>query len=164
MANPRRRTPRLAGFDYRRPGAYFVSICTHQRRCLFGRVVDDTVLLSDEGIIVEEEWWRTAEGRRYVTLDSHVVMPNHVHGLIVIQDEVPDVAAGPRRRSLASIVGSFKAAAARRIGLLHRQAGPIVWQRSFHERVVRDHNELNRVREYISNNPLRWRRHTSSWR
>ena len=156
---PSRRTPRLPGFDYARPGVYFVSTCTHRRRCVLGRVVDGNVYLSRVGTIVEEEWLLTAERRPYVMLDSYVIMPNHVHGLIVIQERLRDEPAGRRQRSLSSIVGAFKAAASRRVGAITGQQGRMLWQRSYHEPVVRDYRELGRIRDYIAANPARWATH-----
>jgi putative transposase len=153
---PSRRTPRLPGFDYARPGIYFVSTCTHRRRCVLGRVVDGKVYLSKLGRIVEEEWLLTAERWPYVMLDSYVIMPNHVHGLIVIQEHPDSGPARSRRKSLSSIVGAFKAAASRRVAALDGRQGRVLWQRSYHERVVRNYQELNRIRAYIAANPARW--------
>jgi putative transposase len=156
-----RRSPHLAAFDYTSPGAYFVTVCTHERRCLFGRVQDERVLLSEAGQIVETEWLNTAARRSYVALDSHVIMPNHIHGLIIIREHAQPVrltaAPGPRRHSLSSIVGGFKAAASRRIGHLHERHRPDLWQRGYYERVVRHEADLKSIREYIANNPSRWR-------
>lgn len=157
-----RRSPRLTAFDYTRPGAYFVTICTRARKCVLGRVQDGGVLLSEAGQIVEEEWLRTAEKRSYVVLDLHVIMPNHVHGLIVIQEHAKPLSLppspGPRRHSLSSIVGGFKAAASRRITLATDGHSPALWQRGYYERVVRNEGELRSIRQYIANNPARWSR------
>ena len=163
---PQRRSARLPAFDYTRPGAYFVTVCTHERRCVFGRVQDRGVLLSKGGQIVEEEWLRTAEKRPYVMLDSHVIMPNHVHGVIIIQEHARPSSltrsAGPTRHSLSSIVGGFKAAASRRIALLSDISRPTLWQRGYHEHVVRNDDDLRSIREYIANNPARWRQGQAS--
>ncbi|MBI3872243.1 MAG: transposase [candidate division Zixibacteria bacterium] len=79
-----RRSIRLAGYDYAQAGAYFITICAHDRECLFGEVVDDAMNLNQVGRIVEEEWLRTAAVRSDVELDQYVIMPNHVHGIIVL--------------------------------------------------------------------------------
>lgn len=159
VVRPQRMSPRLPAFDYARPGAYFVTICTHERRCVLGRVSGRTVLLSEEGRIVEEEWLGTAEKRPYVKLDSHIIMPNHLHGVIIIQGHAAPVrigSHGPKRHSLSSIVGSFKAAASRRIALLGYGKGRALWQRGFYEHVVRTEHDLRSIRQYIVNNPARW--------
>ena len=155
-----RKSPRRTTFDYTSPGAYFITACTHERRCAFGRVAEEGVLLSEAGQIVEEEWLRTAERRPYVLLDSHVTMPNHFHGLIIIQEHTQATrtpSCGPIRHSLSSIVGGFKAAASRRIALLTDKPEPALWQRGYYERVVRNERELRSIRDYIANNPGRWR-------
>jgi REP element-mobilizing transposase RayT len=121
--------------------------------------VDGNVHLSKAGRIVEEEWLLTAERRPYVMLDSYVIMPNHVHGLIVIQERLRDAPAGRRQHSLSSIVGAFKAAASRRVAAMQDQQGRTLWQRSYHERVVRDYRELGRIRDYIAANPAGWAKH-----
>jgi REP element-mobilizing transposase RayT len=92
--NHQRRSIRLSDYDYTQEGAYFVTICTHQHVCLFGDVIDAEVMLSTLGCVVLEEWERTALSRPYVTLDEFVVMPNHVHGIIIIDygvAKLPDV-------------------------------------------------------------------------
>lgn len=91
-----RRSIRLKGYDYTQAGAYFVTICTHERECLFGEVINGQVRLSRWGEIVYEEWFRTAELRPYVRLypDEFVVMPNHVHGIIWIVETTDSTTAG----------------------------------------------------------------------
>ena len=83
----KRRSIRLKDYPYTHDGAYYVTICTHQKQCLFGTVTDDGVWLSNFGTIVAEEWEKTAQLRDYVKLDAFVIMPNHVHGIIIIQDD-----------------------------------------------------------------------------
>jgi REP-associated tyrosine transposase len=127
---------------------------------LFGRVADGAVHLTEAGRIVHEEWLRTAERRPYVMLDTQVVMPNHVHGLIIISEHAHNAFPAPacsQSHSLSSIVGGFKSASSRRLALLSKDYRSTTWQRSYYERVVRDVDELNRVREYIASNPARWR-------
>lgn len=99
-----RRSIRLPEYDYRSPGAYFVTTCTADRICLFGAVVEGQMRLNEYGRIVAEEWRRTEEVRDRVVVDTFVVMPNHTHGVIVITDS-PDNDSGadpPRRSSPAS--------------------------------------------------------------
>jgi REP-associated tyrosine transposase len=155
---PQRRSPRLAAFDYSTPGAYFVTICTWRKRCLFGQVLDGRMALSEAGQIAEHEWLRTAETRQYVDLDVHIVMPNHVHGLIIIREHplASATCSSSLRHSLSAIVGGFKAATSRRIAIVAPSHCSAVWQRSYYERVIRDGGELSAVREYLANNPARW--------
>ena len=113
---PRRRSMRLPGHDYRQPGAYFVTICTPDRRCLLGDVVDDEMLLSDAGQIVQTTWGQLPERFPDVGLDAFAVMPNHLHGIIVVGAQF--IAPSPRAEALGAmncaptlgtIVRAFKA-------------------------------------------------------
>ncbi len=170
-----RRSIRLKGYDYTQPGAYFVTICTHGREMLFGRVVGGEMALNEFGEIVREEWFKTARVRPYVRLyeDEFVVMPNHIHGIIWIVEVDPDDDddVGERRRraptsheqvcrpvpgSLPTIVRAFKSAATKRINLLRDTQGARVWQRNYYERIIRDERALNAIRRYIIANPMRW--------
>ncbi len=163
-----RRSIRLVGYDYSQPGAYFVTICTFQKKCVFSEIVDGQRRLNDWGRIVHEEWFRSARVRPEIELDACVVMPNHMHaivGMTVGADSVrpqAEAAKGTRRvplrrsRSLSSLVAGFKSSTTSRIRQLARVADIRVWQRNFYEHIIRDENELNKAREYISTNPLRW--------
>jgi putative transposase len=149
-------------------------------------VADDVVRLNEYGIIVREEWFRSGEIRNEITLDGFIVMPNHFHGIIVIDHHVgadgvrPESAVrlenlgqttaetrahgneGARRaplrgpKSLGSFVARFKSAVTKRINHLRDNPGCPVWQRNYFERVIRDDRELAATREYIANNPVRW--------
>jgi REP element-mobilizing transposase RayT len=165
----RRRSIRLPHWDYRESGAYFVTICTHNRLPLFGRVVEDQTRLNQFGRVVEEEWGRSADIRAEITLDAFVVMPNHVHGIVWIR-RAPTVGAqglAPLRNdarvrfavqsmSLSSMIRGFKSASKLRVNALRRMPRVAVWQRNYFERVLRNDRELDRAREYILDNPRRW--------
>ena len=167
-----RRSIRLPGYDYTQPGAYFVTICTHNREPLFGHVVNGEMVLNAWGRIVWEEWFRTAQLRPYEELfeDEFVVMPNHVHGIIWI---VGDNNVGAQRRcaptkpggvtpnnvapgSLGAIVRAFKSAVTKRINALRGTPGARVWQRNYYEHIIRNERALNAIRRYIAENPQRW--------
>ena len=117
------------------------------------------MVLSEYGQIVEDEWLRTPSIRSEVGLDTFVVMPNHVHGIVVIkEDERPDASVGAHGRAplRAAFIAGFKSAVARRINALRGTPGAPVWQRNYYEHIVRDDAEINRIREYILNNPMNW--------
>ena len=164
-----RRSIRLKGYDYSQAGAYFVTICTQGRACLFGDVVDGEMRLNEYGKIVWDEWYKTAAVRPYMRLDEYgfVVMPNHVHAIVWIVDD--DMVGARRRRaltreefgrpisgSLPTIVRAFKSAVTKRINEYRRTPGLPVWQRNYWEHVVRNERALNAIRRYIVENPLRW--------
>ncbi|WP_448592212.1 transposase [Thermoflexus hugenholtzii] len=177
-----RRSIRLPGYDYTQPGAYFVTIVTHNRMPLFGEIVDGEMRLNEYGEIVRAEWFRTAIVRPYVVLhpDEFVVMPNHVHGIVwIVGDD--NAMVGAQRRcaptgatittwravggatptnvipgSLGAIVRSFKSITARRINDLRDTPGAPVWQRNYYEHIIRNEEALARIRAYIQANPERW--------
>ncbi|GBC77824.1 hypothetical protein HRbin08_01306 [bacterium HR08] len=181
-----RRSIRLPGYDYTQRGAYFITLCTHDRACLFGEVVEGEMRLNALGEIVRVEWFRTAQIRPYVRLfdDEFVVMPNHVHGIIwIIDDDVGAtrrvaqgvgatrcVAQGATRRvaptgypprgpascSIGAIIGQFKSITTKRMNALRGTPGAPVWQRNYYEHIIRTEDALRRIREYIATNPMRW--------
>ena len=160
---PRRRdrkTLRLESYDYRQPGAYFVTIVAHARQSIFGEVVDQNVKLNDFGQIVTEEWERSNQIRCEIGLDAFVVMPNHLHGIVMIN---PVGATGwspspsaPFKRSLGAFVAGFKSAVTTRVNQLRGTPGVPIWQRNYYEHVIRSEESLNRIRQYIAENPGRW--------
>ena len=164
-----RRSLRLRGYDYAQAGAYFVTICTAARKCCLCEIAGTAVNLTPVGRIVAEEWVRTAELRPKVGLDEFVVMPNHLHGIVVLSQTVGATrrvapgrgSASPLRSgvspgSLGAIVGQFKAASACRINALCGTSGRAFWQRGFYEHMIRDEADLEATRTYIANNPLQW--------
>jgi REP element-mobilizing transposase RayT len=163
----------LPGYDYTQPGAYFVTICAHERACLFGEVVGGEMHTNRYGYLVHEEWFKTAEIRPNVALrnDEWIVMPNHVHGIIRLTS-APDPVGARRRRaptapnsegfgkpvngSLPTIVRAFKSITTRRINRERGTPHADVWQANYYEHVVRDESALARLRQYIAENPIRW--------
>jgi len=165
-ARYQRRSIRLPAYDYAQPGAYFLTVVTHQRQCLFGETVDGRVLLSGHGEAVEQEWLRSTQIRREIQLDAFVVMPNHIHGIVIVgaHGRAPLLHRSPLRsaplhrspRSLSSFVAGFKSAVTKRINEMRGTPGLLVWQRNYYEHVIRNDRELARVRQYIVDNPARW--------
>lgn len=145
-----RKSTRLKNYDYQQTGYYFVTLVTHQRAYLFGEVVEGAVQLNELGAAVEGCWRDLPTHYPNVALDECVIMPNHVHGLLELK------AVAQSSHGLLEIVRGFKTYSARRINRLRDTAGFTVWQRSFHDRIVRDENELNAIRQYIRNNPAQW--------
>jgi len=163
-----RRSIRIPEYDYSQAGAYFVTICTHRRACLFGRIVRDRMHLSPWGKIVRDEWLRSETLRRTIRLEAYVVMPNHLHGIIVIAAEngstpvrlqVGAHSCAPllrKPRSVASFVAQFKASATRRLNMARGTPGAPLWQRNYYEHVLRDADDCEAIRWYIETNPTRW--------
>ncbi|MBW4660011.1 MAG: hypothetical protein KME15_15155 [Drouetiella hepatica Uher 2000/2452] len=166
-----RRSIRLKEYDYLSPGAYFITICTHQRQCLFGEIVNGEMQLSEMGEIAESCWQAIPDHFARVQLDGFVVMPNHLHGIILIADTCRGMAlpcpypkmqlekrkfGQPIAGSLSTTVGSFKSAATKQINTLRNATGIPVWQRNYYENIVPNEESLHRLRQYIHNNPLSW--------
>ncbi len=163
-----RRTMRLRGYDYRRCGIYFVTVCTHQHTQLFGWIESGKMRLTDLGEVVEKEWLHTAKARKGIQLGEFVVMPNHVHGLVIVTSEIDqsgssaDLTKYAQRsdtlqpRSLGAIVGHFKAAVSRRARTLGIDCNKPIWQRNYYDHIVRNEKSLNEIRQYIMQNPARW--------
>jgi REP element-mobilizing transposase RayT len=129
---------------------------------LFGDIVGIDMQLNRFGEIVDECWLAIPDHFGNVELDVFVVMPNHVHGIIVITEvgathasplRIPN---GPNPRSIGAVRGSFKSGASRRINEIRATPGQTCWQRNYYEHVIRDDAELDRIREYIKMNPAHW--------
>lgn len=146
MNIPRRKTARIPGFDYASEHYYFVTICAHERKSIFGAPGD----LNQFGKIAEAELKKLESHYRGICVDKMVVMPNHVHAIIVIDCESKDMTYP----SLNTIVGQYKSGVTRRI----REIVPemIVWQRSYHDHVIRDRIGYEKIWNYIDGNPLKW--------
>ena len=157
----RRRPQRLVGFDYTRHGAYFVTICSVLRACIFGEIVGDKMQPNDFGNIVATTWHEIPEHYPHVTLDEFIVMPNHIHGVLFLGGKTAaptttDKSHGPARGSLGTVVGSFKSAVTREINRMQGTRGVSIWQRNYHDRIIRDEHELMTIRAYILDNPRKW--------
>jgi putative transposase len=158
---------RLPGWDYSSPGAYFVTLCTKGMLNWFGDVVDGTMQFSPIGEIVADEWRRTEQIRPGVSLDQWIVMPNHLHGIVVIHETPwvePHLDAslqepkrnefGPQRNNLASIIRGFKSASTKRIHIVGCQE--FSWQPRYYDHIIRNEKSFNKIREYIANNVMQW--------
>jgi REP element-mobilizing transposase RayT len=159
---------RLKEYDYSRPGAYFITICTYEKECIFGKVENERMLLNQSGKIVLEFWNKLPGRYATIELDSFVIMPNHVHGIIKIINTVGEIHELPlqtantnqktkrRRMLIPKVVGYFKMNSSKRINTIRNSTDIPVWQRNYYEHIIRNENKLNKIREYIHNNPLKW--------
>ncbi len=166
--NHHRRSIRLRNYDYAQAGAYFVTICTWQRECLFGEIVEGEMALNELGSMAGAAWADLPNHYRHVELDTFVIMPSHIHGIIVFSDEQAEetglhegrVGNPPlrekMRHGLPEIVRGFKTFSSWRINAIRHNHGCPIWQRNYYDRVIRNENELTRARSYIVNNPLKW--------
>ena len=144
----RRKEHRLDGYDYSRVGFYFVTLCIETRACILGNQMEPEKL-SVFGEIAHRVWIDLPKHYGNAVIDEFVVMPNHVHGIL----EIRPVA---KMYALGTMIQGFKSHTAKEINRLRAEPGAPVWQHNYHDRVVRDDGELERIREYIRNNPSRW--------
>ncbi|MDP2852133.1 MAG: transposase [Gallionella sp.] len=158
-----RRSIRLRNYDYSQAGAYFITLCTQKRESLFGAVVGDVVQLNEAGRLVQNVWGALPEHYSCVELDSFVVMPNHIHSIVVLngvgaQFIAPssDQGAMNRAPTLGEIIRAFKARCTHGINQLRSVQGVLLWQRNYYEHVIRNEPSLQEIREYIANNPAQW--------
>jgi len=162
-----RRSIRLKGYDYSTAGAYFVTLCVKGRENLLGDIVDDNMQLNEYGRIVETAWEWLGQQYPYVDLDEWVVMPNHLHSIIVICDDCRgdspegdsrkgDSRIAPTRKPLGRLVGAFKTVSTKEINLIRGTPAATIWQRNYYEHIIRNEGELARIRKYIDENPLKW--------
>lgn len=170
MFNPEkhhRHSIRLKDYDYSQAGAYFVTICAWNRECAFGEIIDGEMQLNEWGEVVALCWDEIPIHFPNVELDAFVIMPNHVHGIIIIPDSVEarhasplqqktEIPRGIKRKSLGAIVGSFKSATTKRINQIRSNPGAPVWQRNYYEHIIRDEEDLHDILEYIAGNPVKW--------
>lgn len=157
-----RRSIRLKGFDYGQPGAYFVTICAQNRECHFGAVADGQIRLNEAGQIIQAAWGELPSRFSNIAVDAFVVMPNHIHGIVLVgaqfiapsDPQGKNLGAMNRAPTLGEMVRSFKATSTRLI----RGTGNanFAWQRNYYEHVIRDEDSLERIRNYITENPTRW--------
>ena len=145
---------RLEGYDYSDAGAYFVTVVTQGRVCLFGDVVDGEMRLNEAGEVVRQGWQSLAGRYGHVGLDAYVVMPNHLHGVVVLDDGGSE--SLELRKPLGRLIGSFKTITTQRVNDILGTRDRRLWQRNFYEHVVRDEEDLDRIRDYIAGNPAGW--------
>jgi putative transposase len=166
-----RRSIRLKGFDYSRPGYYFFTICTKGRENIFGEIINKRVQLSNLGKILEITWLDLPNHNSNILLDAFVIMPDHFHGIIRIIKKEISVGAGSEpapteptptiNHPLSEIIRQLKTFSARRINERRKTTGISVWQRDYYESMIRNASMLKNIRKYIKNNPLNFENEVS---
>jgi putative transposase len=178
-----RRSVRLPNYDYSQPGAYFVTIVTWHRECLFGEVIKGEMKLNKIGQIVQWEWGNIPKRFGYIELGADVVMPNHFHGICIFREHVgatrPDLIKprsgkavfpqmtvegyegsplprGPKPMSLGAIIAQFKSRVTKRLWKIPSLKDVPIWQRNYYEHVIRNERDLQNKTDYMNANPLLW--------
>lgn len=174
-----RRSIRLKNYDYSQNGAYFVTMCVQNHMCLFGEITNGKMILNEFGIIVRDEWVKSAEIRWEIGLDEFIIIPNHFHGIVIINgrgdrpvapttgiDDTSTIANvivghtiqrnGLKQKSIGSFIDGFKSSVTKRINGVRHTPGISVWQRNYYEHIIRNEESLLKIRNYIFNNPINW--------
>lgn len=161
-----RRSIRLKEYDYSQNGAYFVTICTQNKGHVLGEILDGEMRLNGYGEIVSKFWDKIPHYFSNVKTDLHAVMPNHIHGIILIMRDCRGGVSPPpsqgevtsplQKRALGQIIAFFKYQTTMTINQIRESPGERVWQRNYWEHVIRNENKLFKIRQYIQNNPLKW--------
>jgi len=174
-SNRNRRSIRLKGYDYSQVGLYFVTICTENRQHLFGEILNRKMGLNEYGQIVHAVWNELPQHYKNIRLHEFVVMPNHIHGVVQIcnmrpvgaglkpaptYNQMATVGAGfkpaPTNHGLSEIIRALKTFSARKINEMRNTRGKKLWQRNYHEHIIRNNHSHEYIANYIINNPKTW--------
>jgi len=157
-----RKSTRLDGYDYSSEGWYFVTICCHQQRCLFGRILNEVLIPTELALYANSCWFEIPSHYPEIVLDAFVIMPNHVHGIFWITRQMKNLEPGSSlalrptgtARSVGSVVRAYKSAVTKyatvSLGIDR------VWQRNYWDHIIRGKDSLDSIRIYIINNPVKW--------
>lgn len=153
-----RKQNRLKGYDYSLNGYYFVTICVHQRRCVFGDIRNGKIILNKFGKIAKQCYFDLTNHYENCLLDEFVIMPNHIHMIICIENIIEPVGNGlkpfPTKYSLSEIIRGFKTFSSRKINEF--EIFNFKWQKSFYDHIIRNDYSLFYIRQYIRDNPMNW--------
>ncbi len=150
-----RKIPRLKNYDYSQPGYYFITICVQDRICCFGEIENGKMTLNEYGKIVSDCWLDLPNHYKNCELDVCAVMPNHFHGILIISPVGKGLKPFPTKtHGLTEIIRGFKTFSSKKINILKQIS--FSWQKSFHDHIIRKEESLDKIREYIANNPKQW--------
>ncbi len=157
-----RKLPRLKGYDYGTAGYYYLTLCTDDKRCLFGTICEGAISLNELGRMAKNELLKIEQHFPSVSIDQYVIMPNHLHVILVIDPTersrpFPTNAGANEKFSnptVSTVVGLYKAGVTRLAR--ERHPGIAIWQKSFYDHVIRDEKGYQKICEYIADNPLKW--------
>lgn len=163
-----RRSIRLKGYDYTKEGMYFITICCHQHKCWFGEIENENIILNDYGLIAHNQWADLSTRFSNIELDEFVIMPNHVHGIIIINSSGSGASPDPtnpntKNPTIGGMVGAYKSLVAVDCLKIFKPKNDTrimgkLWQRNYYEHIIRNEQSFNRISEYIRNNPKNWQK------
>lgn len=159
---------RLKNWDYSNNGYYFITICTKEKEHFFGNIIDGKMILNDIGKIINDEWYKSEKMRPNIILDEFIIMPNHIHGIIIINNEMNNAVNhvethcnaslqphnADKKNNLSNIIRGFKSSSTKLIHILG--FNNFAWQPRFYEHIIRNEKSLQKIRNYIITNPINW--------
>jgi REP element-mobilizing transposase RayT len=164
-----RRSIRLKGYDYSQAGAYFITICIKNRECLFGKIVNGEMILNQYGNIAHEQWEKLPQRFPNFELDVFQIMPNHMHGIIVLNEsnvgatlavaQKAGVNPAPTNKTVGDMIGAYKSLVANECLEIFKSKNETMgklWQRNFHEHIIRNEQSYQTIFNYIIINPATW--------
>jgi REP element-mobilizing transposase RayT len=164
-----RKPNRLKNYDYSQNGMYFITICTKDKKCFFGEIINDKMILNDFGKIIQNVWLELPNHNDNISIDEFVIMPNHIHGIIEIVgtplvgvQDIDTTKTGTRPvTTISELIGTFKSLTTNQYIYHIKNNGwkpfnKYIWQRSFYDHIIRKEESLNKIREYIMINPQQW--------
>jgi REP element-mobilizing transposase RayT len=152
---PTRKQLRKRDHDYSQPGYYFVTICTADRRQWFGYIANDEMHLNHAGNIAQSVWNSLLDRFPGLELDRYIVMPNHMHGIIALTETIQYPGSKKKQKpTLSDVIDTFKGAVTHQIHTTISKH--LVWQKSFHDEIIRSDRMLDNQRQYIIDNPICW--------
>lgn len=143
-----RRSIRLSQYDYSQEGMYFITICCHQKMCRFGEIINESMALNTIGRIAHSIWQTIPDHYPSIELESFVVMPNHMHGILTVNNRLN------KNQSIGTVVRNYKATVTRQTRV--KSSIQRLWQRNYYEHIIRNERDYIRVAEYIEANPALW--------
>jgi REP element-mobilizing transposase RayT len=159
----KRKSIRLKGYDYSQNGAYFITICTEHRECLFGTIRNGKMVLNEIGTIARNELEKTSTIRKYMTIDCFIVMPNHVHAIVIIDNPVGAYCNTPLRgkfkspsNNLGAMIRGYKSTVTKKINQFRQTYKKPIWQRNYYEHIIRNEESFQKISDYIIANPQSW--------
>jgi putative transposase len=177
-----RQSIRLKGYDYGQEGAYFVTICVQDRKCLFGDIMNGEMRLNNVGNMIRENLEELSKRFKSIFIDEYIIMPDHLHGILIIQENIgaslvdapvddqidtrlnnkrAGTRPAPTKIGLADVIGSFKSITTHKYinGVYNSNWPPFnkrLWQRNYYEHIIRNEDEYYRIKKYIIENPSKW--------
>ena len=156
MELPIRKPTRLKNYDYSTPGMYFVTVCVDKKAHLLGKIKNNCMNLSSVGEVVNQEILNIESHYENVSVEKYVIMPNHIHLIISISEMERINPFSTKNFDVSNVIGKFKAGVTRNVGNAFMHSDKKIFQRSFHDHIIRDKNDYSKIWEYIDTNVSKW--------